>query len=296
MASPILESLASTSFSPQLQVDVDENFRVEVFKYLYLKLTSSFAFVNDTCSNIDLHSGPMCVKHIFSNELLENSKDIENEEFLEWYIDTKDNKFMKRGYFFKIVIVPNAASDNAHLILKHCPMDNEILSYTTIKRVVDIPQDIFKLIKSVYIDEWKLYSMVVLRKQIDTEDVHIDLDQIYDAFGESYYVQSVKASSMKSINNFLSDYSDHKVIYSKIYHTIKTNDNFLNLPDVLIPNGYELYDTKYYYLIANKDQFPDYCLKISDEKKKEIEDSEKGILEASQEWEAATGLKNLCLF
>lgn len=58
----------------------------------------------------------------------------------------------------------------------------------------------------------------------------------------------------------------------------------------MIPDNYELYDSEFYYLTANEDQFPKYCLGISDEKKKEIEESEKGILEACQEWESATGL------
>lgn len=58
--------------------------------------------------------------------------------------------------------------------------------------------------------QWLYYSDKWIIK-----DVHIDLNQIYDAFGESYCVQSVKASCMESIDMFLRGYSDHQVIYSK---------------------------------------------------------------------------------
>ena len=97
---------------------------------------------------------------------------------------------------------------------------------------------------------------------------------------------------METIDTFLNNYSDCEGVYSKIYHYIKTNDNFLKLPSVLVPDGYKLYDSDFYYLIANEDQFPDY----SNEKKKKNKESEKGLLEASREWDSATGLKNLCLF
>ena len=274
------ESLTHITF-PRTDVDMNyNNFQMKLLFDLVKKLLETLDSV--TGRNITSVSAPtVYVKHIYSKQLLNSISEGVNEELLEWYIDTEDHEFMKKGHFFKIVMEPEESKNIAYLVLKRCSEDNSSLFYTAVKHIVDIPLDIFKLIKEVATNRWKLYSVDVLRRQLDVGDVHVDFDQIYDGYGESYCVQSIKSSSVEGINSFLSNYSDYEVVYSKIYYILKMHDNFLLLKDDLfVPKDYKLYHPRFYHLVANEDQSPEYRYKaLSGEKKNEIENAELEFLE-----------------
>ena len=302
-SSPLLiESLASIKIpTHQFESDPDSYYKLKIFNKLFTELKKSldidaaFKFTTDFSLESSVHS-----KHVFSKQLLILSNTTKIEEFLEWYVDTQDHQFMTSDLFLKVVVIPDAIESMACLVLKKCFLTNNALSYKTIKRVIDIPVDVIQLIKSSDLDKYKLYSMVVLRKQLDVGDVHVDIDQIYDEYGESYCVQSIKASTTEEIDLFLTDYNDYEAVYSKIYYTIVSYDNFLNLPPLFIPDflkDYDLYDSEYFHLIANENQFPDYQVDLKTELElKAIEDSEIDNIQSLQKWEAETGLKNACLF
>ena len=296
MFSPSSESLAWIKIpTTQFESEPDSYYKLKIFNELFTELKKSLDI--DAAFKFSYFSSKASVytKHVFSKQLLSKANTSKIEEFLEWYVDTQNHQFMTLGLFLKVVVVPDATENIACLVLKKCCLNNNDLSYKTIKRVIDIPINVFQLIKSTDIDQYKLYSMVVLRRQLDFGDVHVDLDQIYDEYGESYCVQSIKASTTEEIDSFLIGYK-YEIVYSKIYHTLVSYDNFLDLPPLFIPdflNDYDLFESEFGHLIANENQFPNYHGDLKTEQElKEIEDSEIANMISLQEWEAETGLKN----
>eukprot|EP00835_Amoeboradix_gromovi_P004183 NODE_311_length_11244_cov_0.423419.p4 type:complete len:235 gc:universal NODE_311_length_11244_cov_0.423419:3133-2429(-) len=209
------ESLAWTTIpASQLECYTAGCFKVKIFEELFKKLKESLEM--DSVAKSPIYA-QVYAKHVFSTKLLSDSDNLATEEFLEWYVDTQNNDLMRRDYFLKVVVETKAKESDAYLVLKKCSNDDNILSYKAIKQHIDIPQNVIQLLKSTDLDAYKLYPMVVIRKKLEIGGVHVDLDQIYDEFGESYCVQSIKASTIEQVDSFLVNYNDFKPVYSKIF-------------------------------------------------------------------------------
>ena len=75
-------------------------------------------------------------------------------------------------------------------------------------------------------EQLRLYPMVVVRRQLNVGNVHIDIDSCILQDGTRYSVQSVKSNSKDDFSLFLETIT-FEVVNSKLYHLLWKIDNFL---------------------------------------------------------------------